>query len=277
MENLTLSAREVINVVEKKGIEKASNPSLSHFLLAMLAGMYIAFGCLTYITVVANAHKFGGDESIAIIVGAGLFITGLIMVIFTGAELFTGNSIMTLGAFRGTVKWKHVFRNWGVVYFGNFVGSMLVLLLFYLTGMLDSNDYFKEVAIGWAEKKVALTFGQAFWRGIMCNFIVVLAVWMSFAAKDAVGKIALMWFPITIFVILGFEHSVANMAIIPLGALAGSTEVDILSFLGNIIPVTLGNIVGGAFIVPVIYFLVYKNVVKSEEKCCAQSEEKNKK
>jgi len=195
--------------------------------LATLAGLYISFGGMICTQVLAG----GGSRLLA---GAA-FSLGLILVVLTGAELFTGN-LMTLTVAR-VPRW----RNWGLVYTGNLLGSLLALALMGAAGMPEA---VAEVARGIAEAKAALPFEQAFAKGILCNVLVCLAVAMAAGAESTAGKVLAIVPPIAAFVALGFEHSVANMYLIPMGYLAGA-EVTLVDMLANLLPVTLGNMVGG--------------------------------
>ncbi len=258
MEKPMISPREILSAVEKKGIEKATNPSLALFILAMLAGFYVAFGSYIYVLTYMDGQKY---------IGAAMFAVGIILVIFTGAELFTGNSIMTYGCAKGSVKLRHVFRNWGFVYFGNMAGALTFVLLAYYAGLLSS-EKFETAALAIANKKISANMFEIFLKGILCNIIVVLSIWISFAAKDAISKIFLLWFPITAFVIAGFEHSIANMFFLPVGFIADSSQIPMDKIIMNIVPATLGNIVGGAIIVPFAFYFALKICEKSECKEC---------
>ncbi len=255
MDKPLLSAREVLLAVEKKGIEKAKNPNIALFLLGILAGAYIAFGCFVYLKIIVG----GGSPLFA----ASMFLVGLILVIFTGAELFTGNNIMVYARLNKKVKTTDILRNWVVVYFGNLVGSLLILFLVWGAGMLNGPEI-ANVIDSVATNKTRPEIWQLFIKGILCNIFVVLAVWISFAPKDTIGKVVLMWFPITAFVIAGFEHSVANMFFLPAAMITG--ELGIADVVRNIIPVTLGNIVGGALFVPITFYFTLKACEKSESK-----------
>jgi formate/nitrite transporter len=149
-------------------------------------------------------------------------------------------------------------RNWGVVYVANLIGALGSAVLFYLAGALDISDgAVGQTAANIARTKLELDFVTAFFRGVLCNTLVCLAVWLCFAARDVTGKILAIIFPISAFVALGFEHSVANMYLIPIGMLADGQEIDVGAFVANLIPVTLGNVVGGSGLVALTYWLVY--------------------
>jgi len=219
-----------------------------------------------------DMSKFLGAGFTKFIFGS-VFSVGLILVVIAGAELFTGNSLIFISVLNGDVKTSKLLNNWFWVYFANFAGSLLLVWIMYATGLWKTGDLgvgAKALAI--ANGKVNLSWGSAFSRAILCNWLVCLAVWLAVAAKDVVGKIAAIYFPIMAFVASGFEHSVANMYFVPMGLLLKG-NVDVVAAAGltdklanltwggfianNLIPVTLGNIVGGAFFVSTLYWVVY--------------------
>ena len=232
-------------------------------VMGFLAGGYIALGGLLAIIVGRGVNPpapapaiFGpGLEKF---IFAAVFPVGLMLVVIAGAELFTGNcAIIPTGCLAGKARWTGMFKNWGLVYLGNFIGSLFVAyFLAYATGLVAKDPWLAGTkAI--AEAKVALPFWQAFWRGVGCNWLVCLAVWMAIASDDIVGKVWAIWFPIMAFVALGMEHSVANMFFIPLGMFNGAKVTISQLLISNLLPVTLGNIVGGAVLVGGIYWWVY--------------------
>jgi formate/nitrite transporter len=186
------------------------------------------------------------------VLGGAVFSVGLVLVVIAGAELFTGNIIMIIGAITRMIAVRSMAKNWLTVYGGNFVGSILVAVLIWNSGLLGTADNVNELgtlAAGVAEAKLSLTFGQCFIRGIFCNMLVILAIILATMSKDVISKIFACVFPIMTFVACGFEHCVANMYLIPLGLFAeGITLYEQAVLFKNIIPVTLGNIVGGMLI-----------------------------
>lgn len=261
---------EVANNVIGIGKAKAGNKPYKLFLLGILAGMFIALaavGANTASCTIANA-------SVSKLVGACIFPVGLLMVLVAGSELFTGNNLIIVSVLTGDVKWGAMLKNWVIVYLGNFVGSMLVALLVVYAGQFNLfGGALAVTTISVATGKASLAFGPAILKGILCNFLVCIAVWISFAAKSVGGKLAGIYLPIMLFVLAGFEHSVANMYYVPAGllakmnptALAAATDagiaVDQLTwgnfFINNLIPVTIGNIIGGAVLVGVMYWAIY--------------------
>ena len=227
-------------------------------LLGFLAGAYIAFGGLLAIAVGKGVNVETLGPGIAKLLFAGVFPVGLMLVVIGGSELFTGNCLLPpMAALKGDAQWNGVFKNWIWVYIGNFIGSVFVAYFFAsATGLFGAEPYHTAV-MKIAEAKVNLGWMKLFWRAVGCNWLVCLAVWLSIAAEDIIGKIFAMWFPIMAFVAIGFEHSVANMFFIPTGMFAGA-NVTLGQFLfSNLLPVTLGNIAGGLVFVAGIYHYLY--------------------
>jgi formate/nitrite transporter len=173
--------------------------------------------------------------------------------------LFTGNNLIVMAWVERKVTLAQLLRNWGLVYIANLVGALGSAILMHGSGVLGMGDNaMAETAIRIAESKVELGVVEAFIRGILCNALVCLAVWLCFAAHTVAGKCIAIIFPISAFVALGFEHSVANMYLIPIGWLAGAEGVGMTGFVGNMVPVTLGNIVGGGVFVALVYWVAYR-------------------
>jgi formate/nitrite transporter len=227
-------------------------------VLGFLAGAYIAFGGFLAIVVGKGVNAETLGPGVAKLLFAGVFPVGLMLVVIAGSELFTGNcGVIFPSCMVGDAKWSGLLKNWVFVYIGNFVGSLFVAyFLGHLTGLLGKDPWL-TASQGIAEGKVAVSFGQLFWRGVGCNWLVNLAVWLALASDDIIGKIWGMWFPIMAFVAIGFEHSVANMFFIPLGIFLGGNVTWGQFFINNLIPVTLGNIVGGAVMVGLVYWWLY--------------------
>ena len=245
---------------------KSKLPVVKMFLLGILAGAFIAFGAEASSLAAHNVTQVGIQR---LIMGC-VFPVGLIMVVLLGTELFTGNCMMIAAVADKRVKLAMLLRNWVVVYLGNLVGAALIVLLVSATGQLGySSNGLAVLTIKIAAAKTGLNFGAAFAGGILCNVLVCVAVLLAMASKSIIGKIMGIWFPIMAFVLSGFEHSVANMYYIPAGIFASMNpayaaaaqeagvnmaNLNALGFLGNIVPVTLGNIVGGAVIALVMWF-----------------------
>lgn len=247
-----VSPARIAQLVEEVGVRKANLSFLQVFALAILAGAFIGLGAAFYTATVTGSELGSGPTRL---IGGLSFSLGLILVIVGGAELFTGNSLILLARAERAITTAQLLRNWGIVYAGNLVGSLGMAILVHQTGMLDGGEV-ARTAIGIAEAKMSLPADQAFFRGILCNVLVCLAVWMCFAAHSVSGKVAVIIFPITAFVTLGFEHSVANMYLIPIGILAGA-ELDLAGLFSNLFFVTAGNVVGGGLLVALTYWMIY--------------------
>lgn len=252
-----LSPKEIAKATIDNGYTKTTKPIWPLFLLGILAGAYIAFGAIGYTIMSATIV----DKGLAKLIGAAVFPVGLMLVIMGGAELFTGNCLMTLGCVCGKYKFKGIIRNWSIVYIGNFIGSVLIAIMISKSALFSGAVADKAMAI--STGKISLSLSQSIIRAILCNIIVVLSVWIATGAKDIVGKIFACWFPITLFVLSGYEHSIANMYFIPVGKFIGANITWAQIWFNNLIPVTIGNIIGGAVIIPLMYYGIY---FKDEEK-----------
>ena len=229
-------------------------------LLSFLAGAYIAFGGLLAEIASAGMLAAGAPVGLEKFVFGAVFPVGLIIVVIAGSELFTGNVMfMTVGVLDGTASVGGLAKNWVVSWIFNFVGALFVaFVLAYMGGLFPAESAFATKATAVAAAKVKMPFAQAFIKAIGCNWLVCLAVWLANASDDVIGKILGIWFPIMAFVTIGFEHSVANMFFIPLGLFLGAEGVTWSTMIiNNLVPVTLGNIVGGAVFVACIYWYTY--------------------
>lgn len=268
------SPREMACKAETVGVAKANMGFLSTFVLAVMAGAFIAFAACLYITVVTGMpDRLLGPTRL---LGGLAFCLGLILVVVTGAELFTGNTLIIIATISGKVRFTQLLRNWAIVYIGNMAGSIFTVVLVYYAWQWKLGDMNAGItAYNIAAKKMAIPFLTAFCSGILCNVLVCLAIWLCYSARSTTDKILSIIFPIMAFVTMGFEHSIANMFFIPYGImLAGTSEfannpvvgdslISAPSFftvsncVNNLIPVTLGNIVGGAVLVGFVYWIVY--------------------
>ncbi len=264
------SPSEMARRVEETGVTKASLDLGSTLALAVLAGAFIALGA-AFSTLATTDPSLG--YGLTRVVAGVTFSLGLILVVVAGAELFTGNNLVVMAWASRKVTTGQLVRNWLWVYFGNFIGAVATAGLLYLTGSWSAFDGLVGVtAVKIAVAKCSLAVGAAFALGVMCNALVCLAVWLCFSARGVTDKIVAIVFPITAFVALGFEHSIANMYFIPLGILlkgepsvvaAGGWTPEQLAplswtgFARNLAPVTLGNIVGGAVMVAGMYWMIY--------------------
>lgn len=249
------SPAEIAEIWIRNGVNKAGLPAAKILLLGMLAGVYIGFGADAFILATAvDGSAF--QMMLARLVGAALFPAGLMMVVLCGAELFTGNNLLTLALLDGKITGRQMIRNWAIAYIGNFAGSVILALLLAESGLLTGLA--GERAVSLAVAKTSMPFTSAVIRGVLCNVLVVLACWFQAGAKDMPGKILGIWFPITVFVFAGFEHSVADMTYVTLGIFLGADVTWGTFFFGNLVPVTIGNLIGGAVVIPFIYYYAYR-------------------
>lgn len=246
---------KIAALVEGAGVRKANLTVVQTLALGVLAGAFISFGAMFY-TVVMTDHGLGFGP--ARLLGGVAFSLGLILVVVGGAELFTGNNLIVMAWADKKVGSSALLRNWIIVYIGNFVGAIATAYIAYRAGVLDLGEGAAgKTAAAIASGKVDIPFTEAFLRGLLCNALVCLAVWLSFAAHHVSGKILAIIFPISAFVALGFEHCIANMYFIPLALFAGINGITVGGLINNLIPVTLGNIVGGSVFVALVYWLIY--------------------
>jgi len=274
------SPKEIASKVESVGVVKARLPLFMMLMLGVLAGTFIGIGAMFYTIVKADASL---SFAVSAILGGIAFSLGLFIVIVAGAELFTGNNLLVMAWADRRITSRELLRNWGVVFLGNLIGAVSFAVVVYLSGHATMNDgAIAEKYLAIAAAKCTLPFWSAFWRGVLCNVLVCLAVWMATAGRTVTDKAIAVVFPVTAFVAAGFEHSIANLYFFPLAALvqafgagpgsggaagiavgaAASDAVGIpavtwAGVLGNLAPVILGNIVGGGVLVGLVYFLVY--------------------
>jgi len=252
--------KDIVQAVNNAGMAKAKMSIDKTLVMGFLAGAFIAFGALLAIMVGGGTPGIKSiNPGFQKLLFGGTFPVGLMLVVIAGSELFTGNTAISVpGVLSGRISWLAWIRNMFLSYTGNLIGSLFVaFFLSYLTGLLASEPWL-SFTMAVAKGKVNQGFWVLFLKGIGCNWLVCLAIWLALASEDAAGKILGIWFPIMAFVTLGFEHSVANMFFIPLGIYYGADVTWTQFFITNLIPVTLGNIVGGSFFVGAIYWYVYE-------------------
>jgi len=263
---------EMAAKAEGLGVKKAKLDAFTMFALAILAGAFIAVGAIFCTTVLAGTSSLA--YGVARLLGGLVFATGLILVVVGGAELFTGNNLIIMAFARGKVTVVELLRNWAIVYVGNFVGSILTAYIMFLTKQYSfGGGAIGITALSIGNAKTGLGFIQAVALGIMCNALVCMAVWLCYSARSTTDKILSIIPPIAAFVAAGFEHSVANMYFIPI-SLFVKTDTAFLAtlgdklpnvanltwghfFLANLVPVTIGNIIGGAGMVGLVYWFAY--------------------
>lgn len=282
---------EMATRAEYLGVRKAEMPAFTMFMLALLAGAFISLGAIFSTTVTAGGMSITGMDGAAVystglpfgvtrLLTGMVFCLGLILVVVGGAELFTGNNLIVMAWASGKVTGRALLRNWLIVYVGNFIGSIATAGVMFLTKQYTfGGDAVGMAALRIAVGKCDLGFIQAVALGILCNALVCLAVWMTYSARTTVDKILAIIFPITAFVAAGFEHSIANMYFIPYALLVKDfdpefitrvgekiAKLDLLTwnafFVKNLIPVTIGNIIGGAVFVAAIYWVVFLRAKK---------------
>lgn len=257
-------------VASTVGVGKATSPWITVFILGILAGAYIGFGGLLATSVTFDLGPIMGAGFKKFLAGSA-FSVGLILVVIAGAELFTGNNLMISSVMTKDIGFGTMMKRWGLVFVANFIGSILLAIVFYLSGLWKTgNGAMGSAAVGLAYAKVNLGFVEAIARAIGCNWLVCLAVWMALASRQIISKIWAIYFPIMAFVAIGFEHCVANMYFIPAGiflhnwaGIAGPTAFDPASLgwgsfiFNNLLPVTIGNIIGGAVFVGMSYWSAF--------------------
>ncbi len=254
---------------------KATKPAYKAFPLAITAGAFIAIAFIFYITVTTGAGTM--PWGMTKLVGGLCFALGLILCVLLGGELFTSTTLTLVAKAANRITWGQLFRNWGIVYFGNLVGGLIMVALIALSSQYMAADgQWGLNAMKVAQHKIHHTFIEAVALGILCNLMVCLAVWMAFGARSATDKVIVMLLPVAMFVASGFEHSIANMFMIPVGivihAIAGpefwqAIAVDPAKFadltvsnfvFNNLIPVTIGNIIGGGVMVGLTYWFIFR-------------------
>ncbi|GAB48724.1 formate transporter FocA [Mobilicoccus pelagius] len=278
-----LNPAQMCQAAEDAAYAKATSRPGKSFLLGITAGAYIALGFVFFVTSQVGSQVM--PWGVAKVLGGLVFSTGLGLVVLTGAELFTSSTLTLMAKASGRITWGQLLRNWGVVYVANFLGSLLMAGLIYAAGTWRNADGgWGAVVLKTTAAKLHHGWVEAFVLGILCNLLVCLAVWAAYSGRTAVDKLAAITLPIALFVATGFEHSVANMFMIPLGLLVNSgadaafwsaAHLDPATFAGlswsqfftaNLIPVTLGNIVGGGLMVGMYQWVIYRyyNAPKSE-------------
>jgi formate transporter len=259
------SPREIAAQVETIGVTKARLPLLSMLMLSILAGAFIGLGALYFVLVKSDPSLgFAARQ----VLGGVAFSLGLILVVIAGAELFTGNNLLAMAWADGKISTLELLRNWAVVCGGNFIGAVGLAVLVFLSRHPDMNNgAIAQEYLRIAEAKAAMPFWTALFKGILCNALVCMAIWMALAGRSVIDKVVAIIFPISAFVAAGFEHSVANMYFFPLAMLlqffdnvgAGVHAITWAGFFGNLVPVILGNIIGGSVLVALVYHVIYRH------------------
>lgn len=248
------SPKQVAERVNEVCVVKARLPLLTMWMLAMLAGAFIGLGAL-YFTLVASDASLGFAASR--VLGGVVFSLGLLLVVIAGAELFTGNNLLVMAWADGCLNSRELLRNWLVVSLGNLAGAVGLAVIVYLSGhaMMNGGSV-AATAIKIAQVKAELPFAEAFFKGVLCNVLVCMAVWMAMAGRSVTDKAVAIVFPISAFVAAGFEHSVANMYFFPLAFFLGA-PLEASAVLHNMVAVILGNLIGGSVLVALVYYIIY--------------------
>lgn len=255
--------KEIAERVEAVCIAKASTPLLSLVMLGILAGAFIGLGSLFYVIVVSDPSLgFAASR----LLGGAVFSLGLLLVVVAGAELFTGNNLLAMGWAHGCITTREVLRNWAVVCASNLVGAVGLAAIVLLSGHTDMNGgAIGRTYLQIAAAKSSLPFWTAFFRGVLCNVLVCMAVWMTLAGRSLVDKFVAVLMPIAAFVAAGFEHSIANMYFLALAMMlqaSAGDAVDISGLWRNLVPVIAGNIIGGSVLVALVYYVIYRRPPK---------------
>lgn len=253
------SPREIAVRVRDVGVAKARLPLLSTVLLAMLAGAFIGLGSLYYVVVVSDPELGWAARRV---VGGAVFSLGLILVVVAGAELFTGNNLLAMAWVERRISTRELIFSWTLVFLGNFAGAVLLGCAVFLSGHLELNGgAVGRSYVSIAAAKMSLPFAKAFFSGVLCNVLVCMAVWMTLGARSVTDKAVAVIFPVSAFVAAGFEHSVANMYVLPLAMMIQASlgqPVQYASLIGNLVPVVAGNLVGGSVLVALVYYFIYR-------------------
>lgn len=250
---------EIVAQVERASLSKVTLSTPRTLVAAMLAGIYIAMGGLLSLLIGYGFPEWtAGNPGLQRLLSGCMFPLGLILVVLAGAELFTGNNAVLIpGLMHRKYGWAPVLKNWILVYIGNFIGAIFfVYVMIWGAGIVDA-DPWKSSIVLIAQAKVSMPWWMVFIKGIGANWLVCLAVWLGFSAHSTAGKMMGLWFPVMCFVAIGYEHSIANMFFIPLGMLQGAAVGWADFLIDNLIPATLGNIVGGALFVGCLYTYLY--------------------
>ena len=265
---------EIQEAIEKVGVTKADMPFLPCFMLGVVAGGSIGLGALYYTIVASDAQL---SFAVARVLGGFVFSLGLTLVLVCGAELFTGNNLIVMAWASGRVSLRRMLRNWVVVYSGNLVGALGLVALVALSRHMEMNNgRIAQTVIETAVGKIKPDFVTLFFKGVLCNVLVCMAVWIAYAGRSVTDKIVGLIFPISAFVAAGFEHCIANLYFLPLAWLiihAGGPmpgidvpDITIAGIVHNLVPVTLGNVVGGAGLVGAVYWVIYRKGLAARSK-----------
>lgn len=246
MTNNYLTPKETYDALILTGQKKASMSSEHRILMSIMAGIFITLGAQGFMVTYDN-----------VFLRAAVFPVGLMLIVIVGGELFTGNCLMTFALIQKKITAKSYIKTMVQVFFGNFIGALIMVFFLYYAKIYD-NAFLSETIAHIAKAKVSLSFSETLIKGILCNILVSLGVWFAATAKDTTGKLLGCWFPVMLFVLCGYEHCVANMFYLPMGAIFDHSITWSQIFINNLIPVTIGNFIGGGIIIPIVYNKVYR-------------------
>jgi formate/nitrite transporter len=251
--------REIAERLAELSVAKTRTPFVPLVMLGILAGGFIGLGGLFSVIVFSDSSlSFAASR----LLGGAVFSMGLLLVVVAGAELFTGNNLLAMGWADGRVTTREVLRNWVVVCASNFVGAAGLAAIVFLSGHAEMNSgAIGRTYLQVAAAKMALPFWTAFFRGVLCNALVCMAVWMTLAGRSVVDKFFAVLLPVAAFVAAGFEHSIANMYLLTVAMMLQASAGEAVNWLGlvrNLVPVILGNIVGGSVLVALVYYMIYR-------------------
>lgn len=283
-EPFMLNPAQMAQAAEDAAYNKATGKPLKSFLLGLTAGGYIALGFVFFITSQVGADSLAWSGA-ARVLGGVVFATGLVLVVLTGAELFTSSTLTLTARASGRITWRQLLGNWGIVYFANFLGAVTMVALVFIGGTWHNADGgWGAVVLNTSLGKLHHTFLEAFVLGILCNLLVCIAVWAAYSGRTTTDKILAVIMPIALFVAAGFEHCVANMFLMPLGLLikntadadfwagAGISKADFTDLtwsnflVDNLVPVTLGNIVGGGVMIGILYWTIFHYAERPQQR-----------
>jgi len=245
MANNCLNPKETYDEFILIGQKKANMSFEKRILMSIMAGLYIALGAQGFMVTYDN-----------VFLRASVFPVGLMLVVLVGGELFTGNCLMTFSFVQKKITFKDLIKSLTQVFFGNFIGALIIVILLYFGGVYK-NQVLAETIVKIAKAKISLSFMEALCKGILCNILVSLGVWFATTAKDTTGKLLGCWFPVMLFVLCGYEHCVANMFYLPLAAIFDHSISIRQMFINNLIPVTIGNFIGGGVLIPMMYHKIH--------------------
>ena len=252
-----LNPSETSSAVINMGITRGNEKSILKILVSgFAAGMFISLAGIGNLTATQTLSQTF-DTGFAKLVGASVFPVGLMLCVFTGTSLFTGNSLLTLSFLTKDLSLKNLIRNLFLVWIGNFLGSIFTAYISFYGGVFSS-PIMEKAIVGSASSKIVLSFSQGIFSGFLCNVLVAMGVIMAMSATDAVGKLFACWFPVILFVLCGYQHVVANMYIIFMAKLL-SPETFLMGeiFINHFIPVTIGNFLSGGIFLPLTFYFLY--------------------